>query len=73
MNFVRAETIVQEITVGSLRLWRRMEPTEDDGKVRDIITQVKKTDAPRGQPLIYSLYTLHNPLAFDCVGGISIG
>ena len=31
MNFVRAETIVQEIT--------------DDGKVRDIITQVKKSEA----------------------------
>eukprot|EP00438_Fugacium_kawagutii_P031708 Skav215624 [mRNA] locus=scaffold620:13854:35818:- [translate_table: standard] len=35
MNFVRAETIVQEIT--------------DDGKVRDIITQVKKSEA--GPPL----------------------
>ena len=31
MNFVRAETIVQEIT--------------DDGKVRDIITQVRKSEA----------------------------
>mmetsp|Transcript_60276 Transcript_60276/g.140880 ORF Transcript_60276/g.140880 Transcript_60276/m.140880 type:complete len:198 (-) Transcript_60276:29-622(-) len=33
MNFVRAETIVQEIT--------------GDGKVRDIVTQVKKSDAER--------------------------
>eukprot|EP00931_Biecheleriopsis_adriatica_P067028 TRINITY_DN41237_c0_g1_i1.p1 TRINITY_DN41237_c0_g1~~TRINITY_DN41237_c0_g1_i1.p1 ORF type:complete len:211 (-),score=78.97 TRINITY_DN41237_c0_g1_i1:41-673(-) len=33
MNFVRAETLVQEITA--------------DGKVRDIVTQVKKTEAER--------------------------
>ncbi|CAJ1405132.1 unnamed protein product [Effrenium voratum] len=45
MNFVRAETIVQEIT--------------DDGKVRDIITQVRKSeaeqDAERQEAILRSL------------------
>ena len=52
MNFVRAETIVQEIT--------------DDGKVRDIITQVKKSEAEqeaeRREHVLRSLPEFYNEM-----------